>query len=553
MPTPNLIKYTTTSVTGALKSGNVAIAVDDTKDYGPTSSTGFYNGYNIPNGGYVIYNTPASGTPKILAAVDDNQLISFSKSISGTNITTVADALVWFKGSPTYHVVNTPYPNIVTDNLTVLYDSRYVMSYPRTGTSWYDLRSGNNATLSNGPSYDSSGFLSFDGTNDLTATSSAINFAGNFSIGMWVKVSRWADPSSPCGGAMASLMECANGYWNMWGLETNSGGPYFFTYYNTSYGGVSMGFGASAFLNRWMYLTVSYTDLGPCVIYLNGAQVTSQTVPGSISPNGTVGINYQSQHCGNSYSQNQTARVEIYNKALSALEVRQNFYGGEFVTNGLMCYFDASNLVSYGRTSANWYDLSGNNRQGYVRGTPTFGTAFGGYIETGANQTANYVELPESALQNLTNGFVFSLDWWCTMKDTSAGRYQQSMVNSSGGNLFIIGKDATSFSIYATTLVSGTAPTYTVDVPVHLAVTSDGTYQYFYKNGVLTSTWSAAWGDLKTVGGWIIDQEQDAAKGAFDANQNTYGWWHTTRLYNRVLTAAEVFQNYNSQKNRFGL
>jgi hypothetical protein len=139
------------------------------------------------------------------------------------------------------------------------------------------------------------------------------------------------------------------------------------------------------------------------------------------------------------------------------------------------------------------------------------------------------------------------------MKDTSAGRYQQSMVNSAGGNIFIIGKDATSFSIYATTLVSGTAPTYTVDVPLHLAVTSDGTYQYFYKNGVLTSTWSAAWGDMKTVTGWIIDQEQDASKGSFDPNQNTYGWWHLTRMYNKVLTANEVFQNYNAQKNRFGL
>ena len=45
------------------------------------------------------------------------------------------------------------------------------------------------------------------------------------------------------------------------------------------------------------------------------------------------------------------------------------------------------------------------------------------------------------------------------MKDTSGGRYQQSMVNSIGSNIFIIGKDATNFSIYQTTLVSGTAPT----------------------------------------------------------------------------------------------
>jgi hypothetical protein len=223
------------------------------------------------------------------------------------------------------------------------------------------------------------------------------------------------------------------------------------------------------------------------------------------------------------------------------------------VTSGLLLNLDASNVASYSGTGVNWYDLSGNNRHGFVRGTPKFGSTFNGYLETGANQTANYIQLPESAPQNLTNGFIFSIDWWCTMKDTSGGRYQQSMVNSIGSNIFIIGKDATSFSIYQTTLVSGTAPTYTVNVPQHLAVISDGTYQYFYKNGVLTSTWSAAWGDMKTVTGYIMDQEQDASKGNFDPIQNTYGWWHLTRMYNKVLTAGEVYQNYNAQKNRFGL
>lgn len=223
------------------------------------------------------------------------------------------------------------------------------------------------------------------------------------------------------------------------------------------------------------------------------------------------------------------------------------------ITSGLLLNLDASNVGSYSGTGANWYALSGNNRHGFVRGTPRFGTTFNGYLETGANQIANYIQLPESEPQNLTNGFIFSIDWWCTIKDTSATRYQQSMVNSTGANIFIIGKDATSFSIYQTTLVSGNAPTYTVNVPQHLAVISDGTYQYFYKNGVLTSTWSAAWGDMTTVTGYILDQEQEAPKGSFDAGQNTYGWWHLTRMYNKVLTAGEVSQNYYAQKKRFGL
>ena len=80
------------------------------------------------------------------------------------------------------------------------------------------------------------------------------------------------------------------------------------------------------------------------------------------------------------------------------------------VTSGLLLNLDASNVASYSGTGVNWYDLSGNNRHGFVRGTPKFGNTFNGYLETGANQTANYIQLPESAPQNLTNGFIFSVD-----------------------------------------------------------------------------------------------------------------------------------------------
>ena len=229
------------------------------------------------------------------------------------------------------------------------------------------------------------------------------------------------------------------------------------------------------------------------------------------------------------------------------------YRGPQIITDSLLYSFDAASYRCYPRSGYTMTDLSGNKRNGYVRGTVTWGSTYGGYFETGESQITNYIELPESAPQALTSGVIYTIEWWCTMKSTSTGRYQQSFVNSAGGNLFIIGKDASSFSVYSNTLVSGTAPTYTVDVPQQLVITSDGSYTYFYKNGVLTSTWSAAWGDLKTTAGYIIDQEQDAAKGAFDANQNTYGWWHATRLYNRVLTASEILSNYNTLKRRFGL
>jgi len=229
------------------------------------------------------------------------------------------------------------------------------------------------------------------------------------------------------------------------------------------------------------------------------------------------------------------------------------YANGRIVTDSLLVVLDASDKLSYPGSGATWTDVSGNGRNATIAGTVTTGNNFGGYIETPANQTSTCVILPESAPQALTNGLIFSIEWWCTMKDTGGGRYQMSMVNSGGGNLFIIGKDASTFSIYAVSLLAGNAPTYTVNVPQQLVVTSDGSNQRFYKNGVITGTWGAPLSEIKTTCGWIIDQEQDACKGAFDPNQNTYGWWHSVKMYNKMLSAAEVAQNYNALKSRFGL
>ena len=218
-------------------------------------------------------------------------------------------------------------PQIVTNGLILCVDAADRNSYPGSGVTWYDLSpTKNNVSLINGPTYTTTngGCFGFDGTDDQALTSQTINFAGNFSFGMWVNISRWADPSCPCGGAMSALLQGADGYWNMWGLETNSGGPYFFTYYNTSYGSTGLGFPGSS-LNRWMYLSVSYINLGACASYLNGVQVATTTSSGTINPNVTMYLNARSQHCGYCYSQNQTGRVEVYNRALTASEVLQNY------------------------------------------------------------------------------------------------------------------------------------------------------------------------------------------------------------------------------------
>jgi hypothetical protein len=65
-------------------------------------------------------------------------------------------------------------PNIITDGLVMYLDAANPKSYPGSGTTWGDLSgNGNNATLVNGPTFDSenSGSILFDRVNDFASLS----------------------------------------------------------------------------------------------------------------------------------------------------------------------------------------------------------------------------------------------------------------------------------------------------------------------------------------------------------------------------------------------
>lgn len=54
-PIPNVIRYSGTSQLGVLKKGNYYLGVNDSVDYGPTTSSDFWNGITPPTSGYTIY------------------------------------------------------------------------------------------------------------------------------------------------------------------------------------------------------------------------------------------------------------------------------------------------------------------------------------------------------------------------------------------------------------------------------------------------------------------------------------------------------------------
>jgi hypothetical protein len=163
----SIVKYSTSNVANTIRANNVAVGINNV-NYGPTDTTGFYSGINVPSGGYVIYRFPGgAGLPNVYVAQNDTELINLA---GRRNATTITEAISHINGLSNTIIINRNYENIVTDGLIICLDAGTLMSYLRSGTTWRDISgNGNNGTLTNGPTFDSGngGNIVFDGSNDF--------------------------------------------------------------------------------------------------------------------------------------------------------------------------------------------------------------------------------------------------------------------------------------------------------------------------------------------------------------------------------------------------
>lgn len=95
-PSTNHFKFGASGILSATR-GGFSVGVTGGADYGPTSSTGFWNGVKPPAGGYTIYVDKASQGPSIHVASDDAQCITILKAMGATG-TTISDVLTWADG-----------------------------------------------------------------------------------------------------------------------------------------------------------------------------------------------------------------------------------------------------------------------------------------------------------------------------------------------------------------------------------------------------------------------------------------------------------------------
>jgi hypothetical protein len=329
---PNRIKYTTTPTENTIKVGNFVLGVVTGATYAPTSTTSFYNGYNVPSGGYVVYQNKATLGPSVFAPTGNTQMVNLTKSLGNMTATTINDSLKWINEQNTIIAVNREYENIVTSGLTMLLDAGFTPSYPLSGTSWTDLSfGGNNGTLTNGPIYssDNGGSIAFDGVDDYvtnigtTSTFSFIQNTGIFTISAWVKLNDLSTARYFMGNNDGTTV--SKGFYL--GYSGVSGRLWLSITYGTS-GQLTLNQTKNNFFtdNNWVLVTCVGNGT-TCQFYKNG---TSFDTPGNF---GTFSTGDSSRglsvgrinNLNSSYWSGNVALTQIYNRPLSSAEVLQNY------------------------------------------------------------------------------------------------------------------------------------------------------------------------------------------------------------------------------------
>ena len=262
-----------------------------------------------------------------------------------------------------------------------------------------------------------------------------------------------------------------------------------------------------------------------------------------------------------------------------------NAYGPQIVTEGLVCHLDANNAKSYPGAGTTWYDLSGHGSNGTNTGV-TFGN---GDAITATDSiasyfiydgTSDYTIINDDHAEFMANDTNFTFEIWAVKDQDNANSSPKFMHYRAGDGY-----------PYVTMLCYGTNGNYTdygwaagYDDDQDGQDTSGGDLFSDRNNSIDPNGWGHHVGTYRgnagihigsvyfngehlssvsttTANVWKKPTSPDTGGVAIGSSAHSVG--NTThgfegkiaivRFYKRALTHAEIKQNFNANRSRFGL
>jgi hypothetical protein len=230
----------------------------------------------------------------------------------------------------------------------------------------------------------------------------------------------------------------------------------------------------------------------------------------------------------------------VFNSSMASNQV-----ANQIITKDLVLYLDAGNINSYPGSGTTWTDLSGNGYNGTLVNGPTYNSANNGYlIFNGSNQN---VTIPNASIP--TGNLLSFCVWNYGITTQQSSVVESRDVNGTRTlNIHLPWSDGTVYFDCGGDRLSKAASNANYQGWHYWCFTknvSTGQMKIFL-DGV---AWANSTGNVGSI------NATTAARLCSYAINTTYhnAYIGNVKIYNRALSTAEILQNYNIQKSRFGL
>jgi hypothetical protein len=245
--------------------------------------------------------------------------------------------------------------------------------------------------------------------------------------------------------------------------------------------------------------------------------------------------------------------IEYYNGTYWLDHTTGKIAENTIVTANLLLHLDSSKTTSY-RGGNIWYDISSQCAHGIFVNGPTYSPTENSGGAVSFDGTNDYIRI--STLNTLPTTQITMEGWIKPTRTVSTGTLRGGVVSATNTTylgIFNSADGGSTHSLHWANTTDSSRPYSAVgnipnNVWSHIVGTWDGSTSRAYVNG--TEVWSAAQTGTIAAATYVVGTY---GSGLTDGLHNFQGQIAIARMYSIGLSGAQVLQNYNAQKYRFGL